>query len=219
MILIRLILFDLDGTLIEFTLDYKAQRDAVRSLAASLGVNLKAGTIHDMLSEFRGADPNDYQPFKSRVFEALKKYELSAPTANMSRSTAVLLRRLKAKYLIGVVTNNCREMLDRFLSGSPVSFDVSVSREDAGELKPAPDTLLLAMRRANCTVEQTIMVGDSIIDIRAANAAGIRSIAYLGGFGSKSIALGGPDYMIGELSRLPSVLKMVDNDAARAKFL
>lgn len=209
--MIRLILFDLDGTLIEFTLDHEAQKDGVRSLAGSLGVELKANTIHGMLSEFREAAPNVYPLFKSRAFDTLKRYELSAPVANMNRSTDRLLRQLRVNYLVGVVTNNCREMLDRFLSNSSVSFDVSVSRDDAGELKPAPDALLLAMKTANCTAEQTIMVGDSIIDIRAANAAGIRSVAFLGGFGSKTIALGGADYMTGELSKLPSILKLMNS--------
>jgi len=50
--------------------------------------------------------------------------------------------------------------------------------------KPAPDIFLLAAKTKGYNVEDCIVIGDSVNDFAAANAAGIKSIAFIGAEGN-----------------------------------
>ena len=52
--------------------------------------------------------------------------------------------------------------------------------------KPEPDLFLLAAKTKNYTPQDCIVVGDSINDFKAANAAGMTSIAFIGATGNNT---------------------------------
>lgn len=52
--------------------------------------------------------------------------------------------------------------------------------------KPAPDLFLLAAKTKNYTSQNCIVVGDSISDFKAANAAGMDAIAFIGATGNNT---------------------------------
>jgi HAD superfamily hydrolase (TIGR01509 family) len=56
-----------------------------------------------------------------------------------------------------------------------------VNSSDVGSSKPAPDIFELALERANAAPNETVAVGDSIWDVEAAKAAGVRTVAVLSG--------------------------------------
>ena len=60
-------------------------------------------------------------------------------------------------------------------------IDGVVSSEDAEESKPSPDIFELALERAGCAAEEGVVVGDSVWDIKAAKAAGVKAVAVLTG--------------------------------------
>jgi histidinol-phosphate aminotransferase len=85
------------------------------------------------------------------------------------------LRRLAARFPLGVVTGRPREeaewFLDRFAIGA--LFSATVCLED-GPVKPDPSPIRLALERLD--VRRAWMVGDTPDDVRAAGAAGVLGI-------------------------------------------
>jgi len=52
-------------------------------------------------------------------------------------------------------------------------FSAVLGPEDVGQPKPAPDMLLAAMKSLGVTAAQTLYVGDMVVDIQTARAAGV----------------------------------------------
>ena len=60
-------------------------------------------------------------------------------------------------------------------------FGAVVTEQDVPSPKPAPDAVFAALRDLRAPAETAIMIGDSLFDIQAAQAAGVRSGAALWG--------------------------------------
>ena len=90
-----------------------------------------------------------------------------------------LLRHLRERVRIGVITNNVRhEQVDklRHLELEPL-VDVLVTSEETGVAKPHPDIFHSALKQLDCTADQVVMVGDNWVnDIVGASGVGIRGI-------------------------------------------
>jgi phosphoglycolate phosphatase-like HAD superfamily hydrolase len=87
---------------------------------------------------------------------------------------------------IGIVTSTERLYIDRKLTPLEKNdikkhLDVVIAIEDAPRKKPFPDPLIECSRRLGVRVEKCVYIGDSHVDIRAANAAGMMSIGVLSG--------------------------------------
>ncbi len=98
-----------------------------------------------------------------------------------------MLRLLKGKYRLGLVTTNCREVANRFLAAYGIAdcFDVVVSRSSVKRLKPHPEPLLFAAQQMGVRPENCLMVGDTTPDMESAVAAGIHPVGVLCGFGTR----------------------------------
>ena len=56
-----------------------------------------------------------------------------------------------------------------------------VSSGDVTRSKPYPDIFVEACTRARCEPEKAIVIGDTVWDMKAAKAAGVRAVAVLTG--------------------------------------
>jgi HAD superfamily hydrolase (TIGR01509 family) len=64
----------------------------------------------------------------------------------------------------------------------------ATSSSEAGESKPAPDIVELALERAGVAPERAVFVGDAVWDVHACRNAGVPCIAVLtGGFGAEEL--------------------------------
>lgn len=74
---------------------------------------------------------------------------------------------------------------------------------DPGLLKPNPHLLLRALAQLSTQAEECVMVGDSVADIEAAQAAGVGVVAYANRPGKRSrLADHEPDALATEISLL-----------------
>jgi len=89
---------------------------------------------------------------------------------------------------VGVATNRSREFLKEELAiienGTwRTLFDTTVSGDEVGVRKPAPDVLLRAISDLGVTASPHVWyVGDSVADIGTARAAGVTAVFYNGAF-------------------------------------
>ncbi len=90
-----------------------------------------------------------------------------------------LLRRLHARAVLGIVTNNERAEQEEKLTALGLSpwIDALVVSQDVGVSKPDPRIFAIALDRVGASPSEAVMIGDSWeSDVRGAQAAGIRAI-------------------------------------------
>ena len=95
--------------------------------------------------------------------------------------TMELLDYLKPKYHLHLITNGFQEVQHTKLSGSGMEpyFETLTVSEEVGVKKPNPEIFLYALRKANATAEESIVIGDEMaVDIDGARAAGIDQIFF-----------------------------------------
>jgi HAD superfamily hydrolase (TIGR01549 family) len=95
------------------------------------------------------------------------------------QGATALLRALKARARVGVVSNNlAREQYDKLRAcGFDAHLDAVVISEEAGVSKPDPAIFRIALQRIGVEAEHTVMIGDAWrADVAGARAAGLRAI-------------------------------------------
>jgi putative hydrolase of the HAD superfamily len=95
--------------------------------------------------------------------------------------TMELLDYLKPKYHLHLITNGFEEVQDTkwTLSGMKPYFETLTASEEVGVKKPNPEIFHYALRKANATTEESIVIGDEMaVDIDGARAAGIDQIFF-----------------------------------------
>jgi phosphoglycolate phosphatase len=187
----HLIVFDLDGTLV----------DSRRDLAESANQLLEQCGAQPLTEETIGRMVGDgAATLVARVFAAVN---LPAPEDALSRFLAIyndrllrftkpyegipeLLDRLQSRAPLAVLTNKPLVATRTILDGLDLSgyFDERVVGGDGPfPRKPSPEGLLHLVASAGVTPAAALFVGDSIIDWRTAHAAGSSSCVARYGFG------------------------------------
>jgi putative hydrolase of the HAD superfamily len=95
--------------------------------------------------------------------------------------TMELLDYLKPKYHLHLITNGFQEVQHTKLSGSGLEpyFETLTVSEEVGVKKPNPEIFHYALRKAQATTDESLMIGDEMaVDIDGARAAGIDQIFY-----------------------------------------
>lgn len=103
---------------------------------------------------------------------------------------AELLERLGAKgVLVACTTNKPVKAARALLEGLEILslLDAVFTPDDCGGAKkPDPRFMACALERLSVAAKDAVVVGDGVQDILAAKAAGMRSIAILGGYGGEA---------------------------------
>ena len=95
--------------------------------------------------------------------------------------TMELLEYLKPKYHLHLITNGFQEVQNTklSLSGMKPYFETLTVSEEVGVKKPNPEIFRYALRKANASAEESLMIGDEMaVDIDGARAAGIDQIFF-----------------------------------------
>lgn len=90
--------------------------------------------------------------------------------------TMELLDYLKPKYHLHLITNGFQEVQHTKLSGSGLEpyFETLTVSEEVGVKKPNAEIFFYALRKAQATAEESLVIGDEMaVDIDGARAAGI----------------------------------------------
>lgn len=120
--------------------------------------------------------------------------------------TKELLDYLKPKYHLHIITNGFSETQMTKLKGAGLAdyFDTITVSEEAGVKKPNPDFFRFALKKADATPRESIVVGDEMaVDIDGARAAGIDQIFFNP---SKQAPEGKTTYEVASLHDIKSIL-------------
>jgi phosphoglycolate phosphatase len=204
----RAILFDLDGTLID---SYPAITASVNHVRALHGLPaLAEGQVKKLVG--RGAVQLMAQAVgiagTAANLQAYSEHHRKVMRAGtkLLPGVAETLTFLQARQIrLGVCSNKpvafTRELLD-FL-GISNHFDVVLGPEDVAHAKPAPDMLLEAMKRLQVAPLEALYVGDMVVDIETAWAAGVRIwVVDTGSDDAATLDKAKPEYRLHDLLEL-----------------
>jgi phosphoglycolate phosphatase len=173
------VLFDLDGTLIDSFDAIAASVNHVRSLHGLSPLSVAEVTSHvgrgatQLLRDTVGVgDPKA----NAEAYKAHHPTVIRAGTRWLPGALEMLQTLHAQEVKLGICSNKPVAFTRIILEGDTFGplFDVVLGPEDAGKHKPAPDILLVAMKRLGITPAETLYVGDMGIDIQTARAAGVR---------------------------------------------
>lgn len=182
----ELLLVDLDGPLTRlFPGDsWLAVSARLRRLAAERGGPALAQALgeepdHVQCLRIIGAHAPELLPELSALCTRLElEAARAAPPA--THAVAFLEQALDRGVLVAVVTNNAPGVVPLVLEParaglSALLLDVYGRSEDrVDDLKPAPDLLLTALADAGTDPRDALFLGDSVTDVEAGRAAGVR---------------------------------------------
>ena len=175
------VLFDLDGTVIDSgAIILASMRHATREVLGREypDAELMATVGGPGLEAQMAALAPDRVDELVRVYRAHNE-PLHDELACCPGMDDVLVRLREEGRRLGIVTAKRRVTVDLAFANVAIGhlFDVVVGGDESERQKPDPQPLQVALERLGARSDETVYVGDSPFDIRAAKAAGIHAIA------------------------------------------
>lgn len=185
----KAVIFDFDYTLGDSTngivlsinhalekLGFRAQD--TKSIQRTIGLSLK-----DTLFELTGIqDEETVQKFTQYFKE--KADLVMVDNTRLYEGVLTMLKKLRDdKILLGIVTTKYHYRIEQILERNDARnvIDVIIGGDDVKNEKPDPEGLLAAIQKLNVSKNQVLYVGDSIVDAKTAQSAGVDFVAVLTG--------------------------------------
>jgi pyrophosphatase PpaX len=212
------VLFDLDGTLID-------------------SLELLVGAMQHAFSDWSGPSPTvaewvatigrplvwqfgQYASTPEQVQQLVQTYRAyqhehhDRLTRTYEGIPALLERLSRDGHAMGVVTSKGDALANRSLAhvGLAPYFQVVVGADRTERHKPDPDPIWFALRALDREPADALYVGDSPFDVMAANAAGVTSVAVTWGASSdEPLRSASPQHVVTSVAELDTLLaKLLD---------
>ncbi len=219
----RLVIFDLDGTLIDtVALVVEAVTNAFVSVGRE-GPDEKAIRSISGLGLFEGVRriaPDADEMLVTELGNLYRREYLAAASASMREAlfpgALDMLKALDARNdtLLAVATGKPLVGTKRVLKAHDLlSLFTSLQTPDTNMSKPNPEMIFTAMSVVGADPEQTVMIGDTNHDIDMALAAGVKSVGVSWGYHPiDELRAAGADMIIDDFSALSDAIeKLVEN--------
>jgi phosphoglycolate phosphatase len=218
---LRLIIFDVDGTLVD------SQGDIVASMSAAfdaeghpvpdraqilsiVGLSLDVA----MPKLISGLDDAAY----ARMVEAYKSAYMQLRASQGTKQSSPLYPGIRAvldelnavpEFLLGVATGKSRRGLDALLAGHQMErLFLTQQVADHHPSKPHPAMLEAALAETGLSADQAVMIGDTEFDMAMAQAAGMRAIGVSWGYHAVD-RLDAADKLVHSVADLPAAIRAV----------
>ena len=204
--MIKLVAFDLDGTLLDTAQDFflavntlrdrhgieKADFNEVRSRVSegaislasyAMGIDNKKGSKEELIEDGQLIADKDLELFRLELLDIYKKCSIQN-TSTFEGIDLVLTSLNNRKMCWGIVTNKPKFFAEDIVEATLGIYKPAflICPDDTGKRKPSPDGLELACKKTNTLPEESIYIGDHSIDIIAGKAAGMKTVAAAYGY-------------------------------------
>jgi len=211
--MIKHVCFDLDGTLVD-------SRDTIlkstKAALDKLGINYKID--EDVFTNMIGKhfvdifqesniENVDFEEFIS-IYKSY--YFKFIDSSLLYPGVEEILKLLNEKQIkVSLLTTKGQEQADKIVDHFKLrsSFDYVMGRRDELAHKPSPESLFYICKELGVDPSESLMVGDTELDIQCGNSAGSKTCGVLYGYRTKDqIKNEKPDYIISELGELKKLL-------------
>ena len=222
---IKAVVFDLDGTVASFNLDYKVVRAEVRSLLMNAGVPASVlasnESIFEMLKKTEvflknhGKTETTIQSIREKALAVAERHELEA-----AKSTSLLpgvletlkaLKRMELK--LGLCTINSEKSTDYILKRFKVAgfFDAVVPRDKVRFVKPSSEHLEAVLKVLRVRASEAMIVGDGMVDMKCARELKVMAVGLPSGVSSREdLTSSGANYLISKITDLPTLIEQIN---------
>jgi len=214
----KLFIFDLDGTLVDTAPDFKnslnymlkeineetieldeirnlvgyGARELIRRTAISKGIEHDDKKINDML----------------KIFLLHYTHNIDDDSVLFANVKSVLLFLKEKNIKLAVCTNKMEKLSNLLLEKLGVLhlFDFLVGGDSFPKGKPDPFPLLRICEKLNISKSESIMVGDSITDLKSGHSAGMPVVLVEYGYTENTKIYGEADLVINNFSQLKELI-------------
>jgi phosphoglycolate phosphatase len=214
---IKAIIFDFDGTLAVLNIDFSIMRERIFDLVRRYGVQEETiqekyllEIIDEVYQILWKTNPPKAEDFYPKAHDILREVEMkAAETGKLIPGTKATLKRLRQKGIkIGIITRNCEDAVRQVFPEINDFCDVFLSRNSVKKVKPHPDHLTYVMESLKISGQESVMVGDHVIDIQAGKRVGMKTIGVLTGrIKNEEFEKAGADYILGDVSEVSELLE------------
>ena len=222
---IKAVVFDLDGTIASFNIDYKAVRADVRSFLVKSGLAASVLSLNESIFEMlkkteifmknNGKSERATKEIRERVLAIAEKYELeAAKTTSLLSGVLETLKALKKMNLkIGLCTINGEKstnfILKRF--GIEGFFDAVTPRNMVKYVKPNTEHLEATLKALEVNASEVMVVGDGGNDMKCAKELNAIAVGLPTGVSStEQLISSGANYLITSITDLPTLIEYVN---------
>jgi len=206
------ICFDLDGTLVDsHKTIYNATIKSLKDLNILNNIDEeifreKIGMHFVDIFEDMNIPVNDFEEF-IQVYK--NNYFLFIDDSELYPEVAKTLEHLNIKgYKISLLTTKAQDQAEKILEHFNLSkyFDVIMGRRIGIAHKPSPEPLLLICEELEVSPEESLIVGDTEMDIQCGQNANIKTCAVTHGYRTEeSILKHKPDFIVKDLKELKNL--------------
>lgn len=201
--------FDLDGTLVDSNKTiYEATSATLKTLNIKFDVDEK-DYVHligkhfvDIFDALNIAVP-DFDLFIN-IYK--KKYFDFMMYSNLYPEVEYALAEIKKRNVkISLLTTKLQEQADKIIEHFNLAnyFDLVMGRREGIAHKPSAEPLLIICNDLNFDVKNTVMIGDTELDIQCGKNAGANTCAVLYGYRTKELLeIEQPDFMVSKIIEL-----------------
>jgi HAD superfamily hydrolase (TIGR01549 family) len=223
--LVKAVVFDLDGTIASFNLDYMTVRAEVRTYLIRTGLPASIlatnESIFDMLNKAEiflknnGKSARTVDKVRNEASAIAEKFELeAAKTTGLLSGVVEILQALKKMGLkIGLCTINSEKSTSYILKRFSISkfFDVVTPRNKVRYVKPNTEHLEATLKALRVSPKEAILVGDGTRDMHCAKELNVIAVGLPTGISSeKELIDSGANYFITSISDLPTLVQAIN---------
>jgi HAD superfamily hydrolase (TIGR01549 family) len=224
---IEAVIFDLDGTLARFNLDFKALRSEVRSYLISMRVPVSVLEINESIFEMlkkaeifirnSSKSTEAFEELRTRAMVIAEKYEMEAATSTSLLTGAIeTLKDLQKMNLkMGLCTTNSERAANYILKRFKIDnyFKVVVPRDKVKYVKPHTEQFELALKTLGARPKATLIMGDSVVDMQSASELKAIAVGLTTGLSTTEQLMGnGANYIVTSLTDLPVLIKKINEE-------
>lgn len=206
MVMLKAVIFDIDGVLLdsfEDNLRYYQGFLASQGFAKPTNQQFKKAfflTSYDVIKMFTKI--KDKKQLQSLWLKS-KKFPYITNHSKMPPYETTVIKWLAKKVSLALVSSRIKSSVERYVKFSKTKqhFKVRVSYEDFKHPKPNPESLRTALRKLKLKPSEAVYVGDALVDVKAAHAAGMKVIL----FGADKIP--GADFYAKNFLEIKNIIK------------
>ncbi len=211
---VSLLIFDLDGTLVDSAGDIKTSLNhtlsclALPQLSADQVRECIGDGVHSLLSRASGREDSKFLQKAADIF--MEHYGLHCVDGSpMYPGVLDTLQFFQSKKMV-IVSNKPKVMADRILKKYGIwdNFELVLGGDSTLERKPHPEPIFKSLEACGVEAQFCLIVGDGVTDILAGQSAGVKTCAVTYGYKSRDIlAKLNPDYMIDTFESLRYIVE------------